>query len=1143
MRRGPRTLLAFLCGLGLLGSTAPQAPVAAAAAAAPAAGQSGARHYDARIEFNRGFAAPLRSARAVEGVASLSREVTDLAVTHDEATASVRSLSSHTGYLTGPRAGVAPRTIALAYLKENLAVLGLEETDLAGYEVTDSVYSKVTGATHIYLRQRFRGLPVYNAQLHVNINRDGRVISVNNSFLPGLARAAGAVTPALGLGRAVQQAAGHLGIPLRRAPRLLSAGPGVARESTVDHRGISREPIRGRLMWLPIRAGLARLVWNFEIDTTDFEHDYDLTVDAADGRVWTRFDHVASDSYRVYARPAESPNHVTPLPPADGRTVVTNPANSTASPFGWHDTNGAAGAEFTVTEGNNVQAYTDTDNNNAPDTGSSPNGGASLNFDFPLDLAQAPSAYRPAAVTNLFYLNNIVHDIQYQYGFDEAAGNFQVNNYGKGGVGNDSVRAEAQDGGGTNNANFSTPADGQRPRMQMYVWTAPTPDRDGDLDSGIVIHEYGHGISNRLVGGPSNVNCLTNNQQPGEGLSDWWALAYTGEVGDAGPNPRGMGTYALNQPTSGLGIRTQRYSTDPAVNTWTYASINGMAIPHGVGSVWAQAAWEVYWKLVDTYGFDPNLYNATGGAGNQRMMLYVNEGLKNTACNPTFTQVRDGILQAAADNHGGQDVCLMWQAFAAFGLGTNAVSGGANSTSPTNGFAIPASCQGANQPPIANAGPDQSVAVNTLVTLNGSGSSDPDSGPSSLSFSWARLSGPVVTLTNPNTATPTFTPTVAGMYVLRLTVSDGAANATDDVTVNVTGGGGGQTAVFDGALQAPKCGTVGISCDTGAALVLGRDSRGPEPNQPNTIADSCADGTSGTFHADESSDRLIVATTDGTNFAPGKTVRITATVWAWTTPSADKLDLYFAANPSSPTWTFITTLTPTVAGAQTLSATYTLPAGALQAVRAQFRYQGAASPCTSGGFNDRDDLVFAVDSAGAVTVFEDDFEADKGWTTNPNGTDTATTGRWERGDPEATDSGGPKQLGTTVSGVNDLVTGRVAGLSAGEQDVDGGVTSIRSPAITLPATGNLSLSFSYYFAHATNSTSADFLRVSIVGSTTTSVFQELGAATNDNAAWAQTSVSLNAFAGQTVRILVEAADAATASLVEAAIDDVKVTRQ
>jgi hypothetical protein len=180
---------------------------------------------------------------------------------------------------------------------------------------------------------------------------------------------------------------------------------------------------------------------------------------------------------------------------------------------------------------------------------------------------------------------------------------------------------------------------------------------------------------------------------------------------------------------------------------------------------------------------------------------------------------------------------------------------------------------------------------------------------------------------------------------------------------------------------------------------------------------------------------------------------------------------------------------------------------------------------------------------GGTTVFFDDFETDRGWTRNPNGTDTATTGLWERGDPEPTDSSGPKQLGTTVSGVNDLVTGRLAGSSAGVHDIDGGVTSIRSPAITLPSSGTLTLSFSYYLAHGTNSSTADFLRVSIVGSTTSQVFQELGGTEDDDAAWASASANISSFAGQTVRILIEAADASTASLVEAAVDDVRITQQ
>jgi len=138
-------------------------------------------------------------------------------------------------------------------------------------------------------------------------------------------------------------------------------------------------------------------------------------------------------------------------------------------------------------------------------------------------------------------------------------------------------------------------------------------------------------------------------------------------------------------------------------------------------------------------------------------------------------------------------------------------------------------------------------------------------------------------------------------------------------------------------------------------------SGGVEVNHPNTINNSCADGNSGTFHSDESNDRMVVATTDGSTMTQGKTVRVTATVWAWTGFTSDHLDLFFAANANSPSWTLIGTITPSKAGAQSLSATFTLPSGStLQAVRAQFRFQGSSSSCSAGSFTDHDDLVFAV---------------------------------------------------------------------------------------------------------------------------------------------------------------------------------------
>jgi hypothetical protein len=252
----------------------------------------------------------------------------------------------------------------------------------------------------------------------------------------------------------------------------------------------------------------------------------------------------------------------------------------------------------------------------------------------------------------------------------------------------------------------------------------------------------------------------------------------------------------------------------------------------------------------------------------------------------------------------------------------------------------------------------------------------------------------------------TFTPTTSGTRTGTLTVNDdGPGNPqTASLTGVGTTGGGGQIASYDATLKAPECSLVGNSCDSGTTLLLGRDtlSGGAEPNQPNTINSSCADGTSGTFHSDESNDRLVVATTDGSNFAPGKTVTISATVWAYSSYTSDALDLYYAANASSPSWVFIKTIVPTSSGAQTLTANYTLPSGgSLQAVRANFRYQGSASACNSGSYNDHDDLIFAVGagapgftvsaSPSSVTVLQGGNATSTITVTSQNGFSSATT--------------------------------------------------------------------------------------------------------------------------------------------------------
>ncbi len=242
-----------------------------------------------------------------------------------------------------------------------------------------------------------------------------------------------------------------------------------------------------------------------------------------------------------------------------------------------------------------------------------------------------------------------------------------------------------------------------------------------------------------------------------------------------------------------------------------------------------------------------------------------------------------------------------------------------------------------------------------------------------------------------------------------------------------------------------------------------------------------------------------------------------------------------AGQPSGITCGFApSSVTPPANGSANSTLTVSV-AGSVASGTYNFNVQG-----TNGGNTRTAALGVTVPGAGPVTVFFDDFETAQGWTTNPNGTDTATTGQWQRANPETTTSSGTKQQGTTPSGVNDLVTGPLAGASAGDHDIDGGVTTIQSPAISLPSSGTLTLSFSYYMAHLNNSSTADFLRVRVVGSTSSLVLEELGAANDDDAAFALHSVNISSFAGQTVRILIEAADASGASLVEAAVDDVRI---
>ncbi|WP_179197899.1 M36 family metallopeptidase, partial [Hymenobacter crusticola] len=665
--------------------------------------------------------------------------------------------------LASAQTSPAALSTALSQFTSQHAKLGLSAPDVADPAVTSSYTEADSKVTHVYLRQRHQGIEIYGAEADLHLDATNKVVSLHSAFVTNAANAASvaATAPTLTPAQAIAAATRALGLAAPSRLEVVQAGaPAVGMK--LSEGGIARSPIGVKLMYQATETKQLVLVWDVTIDDATSDHYWNVRVNAATGALVDKSDYTVSEpvsfseltqralgtknwpepavassvaapnSYNVYPLTVESPLY-------GSRQVVVNPADPTYSPFGWHDTNGVAGPEYTITRGNNVHAYEDRNRANAP--GYSPDGGTDLIFDYPFDQSAAPQVYQNAAITNLFYWNNLVHDVMAYKGFDEVSGNFQVKNYTGAGLGNDDVRAEAQDGGGTNNANFSTPVDGSRPRMQMYLWpggvgsiTAPatiagnlpmrgtaygrtltaagpisgrivlandgsanppracnpllnaaaingnialvyrggtcsTPTkirnaqnagarlvmiadsipntaianyggaadtvglripsvaiskadgdkiraaltsgvnvtvavsgiiRDGDFDNGVIAHEYGHGISNRLTGGPANSNCLGNAEQMGEGWSDFFGLWMTTKPGDQGFTPRGIGNYVTGAPIDGYGIRPQRYSTDFAVNNQTYALIGTGAYTavHAIGSVWAATLWDLNWKLV-----------------------------------------------------------------------------------------------------------------------------------------------------------------------------------------------------------------------------------------------------------------------------------------------------------------------------------------------------------------------------------------------------------------------------------------------------------------------------------------------------------------------------------------------------------------
>ncbi len=614
--------------------------------------------------------------------------------------------------------------------------IGIGEDEIKEAKVLAAYIDGSSNVTRVYLQQTFKDIPVYN-KLVVLAFRNGLPVSNAGSFIKDLQqRTSTTELPAITQQVAVRTAFLSKKVNVLQDITIKSTKNKVANFGRL---GVSEDDITAELIWTPLLDGKKLILswqityspvgtsdlWMTRIDATTNQviDENNLTVycDWNDPNHATAHKHTANinlwknplpvfesqpytspsivnnATYVVVPYPAESPIHPGGTPAVRANPWTMAPGNATS--LKWN----SDGTDYDYTRGNNAWAYHDRNNQNTPDiirSAMSTTSPDPLTFNFVPDFTQAPTQTSPAPnqqfnITNLFYWTNLFHDLVYQYGFNEVSGNFQANNQGRGGLGNDYVRAEAQDGSGTNNANFSTPVDGSLPRMQMYLWNQTSPGRDGDVDNGVILHEFTHGISNRLTGGPAAAGCLGNQEQMGEGWSDYYGLMATQNWATALPtdgftSPRGIGTYVLGQPITGLGIRPARYTTNMAVNNFTYANVGSVAVPHGVGFIWCTMLWDLTWKLIETDGISPNLFDASGTGGNVVALRLVTEAMKLQPCSPGFIDGRNAIIAADQLLYNGVHVCSIREAFARRGLGLNASQGSSNSVSDgTADFAIP----------------------------------------------------------------------------------------------------------------------------------------------------------------------------------------------------------------------------------------------------------------------------------------------------------------------------------------------------------------------------------------------------------------------------------------------------------------------
>ena len=607
------------------------------------------------------------------------------------------------------------------FLKENKNLIGATDAQVEELKLFADYKNPDGNLNFVEFTQEINGIPVFRGTIRAAYTKNGELMRVINNFAAGLDY--NSIPADFGdAAKALTYAAEDIGHELSPAEKAVDAS---RTDNLKTLFGSGDWSPRAEKIYFPTEPGIAIPAWRVFI--TQPQRAYAVIVDAANGDLlWRKNlteDQTQQSTFEIYANSnaminvADSPAPAAPtvFNPGDGtqglpilRTNVTRIGNE--SPYTFNN-NGWIGDATNITDGNNVESGLDIVSPEGMDSGSQAEGSPYRVFNSawnPPPGVPGPGddpntdAARRGAVIQQFYIMNLYHDELYRLGFTEPARNFQTSNFGRGGLGNDRVSAEGQDSATTNNANFATFPDGTRPKMQMFVFTAPNPDRDGTVDAEIMIHEATHGVSNRLIG---NADGLVDNMSRamGEGWSDFYAHALLSEPGDpiAGTYP--LSGYLLLNGFGAVGTANYYYGirrfpkaimsatggpqsrpfnpltfadidqTKLNTSDGAYAAMFGPHIStnadqvHAAGEVWSSALWEVRARYIQRLGWS---------VGNRRILQHVTDGMKLSPINPTFLQARDAIIAAAigsaTTNAQREDAADVWAGFAIRGMGVNA---------------------------------------------------------------------------------------------------------------------------------------------------------------------------------------------------------------------------------------------------------------------------------------------------------------------------------------------------------------------------------------------------------------------------------------------------------------------------------------